>query len=307
MGARQPVRRYTLKMSRFLLILLVFAGGCRSAAASPLDALAAEGKVAAGGEVAIDGTIDGDTLRLADGRELRLAAIGVPLPARQHPEAATSSASDRRAAAVAALAEEARQTLAALTDRREAQIYYEERRNDRYGRIVAHVVVTSGPGAADLWLEAELARRGLARVETTRDTAAAAAPLLAAEAEARVAKRGLWALPEFQVRDAGDLGRWRDSVQVVGGHIAATHKSPGRTWLEFAGARGQALELDIPAAANRLFRAASMDPPALVGTDVRVRGWLRWQNGPIIEVDHPAQIELLGRTNADGAHTRKAR
>ena len=279
-------------MSRLLLIFLVFAGGCRLAAASPLEALAAEGTVAAGGAVVLAGTIDGQTLRLADGHELRLATIGVPMPALARSVAATS-ATDRRSAIVTALAEEARQAIATLTDQRAAQIYYEERRNDRYGRIVAHVIV-----APDLWLEAELVRRGLARVETTRDTAAAAALLLAIESEARAARRGLWARFDFQVRDAGDLGRWRDSFQIVAGRIAATHRSPGRQWLEIAGlelagARGRALELEIPAAANRLFRAANMDPPFLVGADVRVRGWLRWQDGPIIDVDHPAQIELV--------------
>ncbi|MBV8536721.1 MAG: thermonuclease family protein [Alphaproteobacteria bacterium] len=254
----------------FLGFALVSAGADRSAGASPLDTLVAQGVIAAGGAAAIAGTIDGETLRLVDGRELRLAGIGVPLSAP-------------------AVADEARQALAALADQHEAQIYYEERRNDRYGRIVAHLVISP-----DLWLEAELVGRGLARVETTRDTAAAAADLLAIEAAARAARRGLWMLRDYRVRDAGELGRWRDSFQIVAGRIAAGHKSPGRMWLEFAGARGRALELEIPSAANRPFRAAGLDPSSLIGVDVRVRGWLRWQDGPIIEVDHPAQIELIG-------------
>ena len=293
-------------MSRLLLIFLAFAGGCRWAAASPLDALVTQGALVAGGAVAIAGAADGETLRLGDGTELRLAAIGVPMPAVQHSEAAPS-ADERDAAAVAALAEEARQAAASLTDRREVQIYYEERHNDRYGRIVAHVVV-----APDLWLEAELVRRGLARVETTRDTAAAATDLLAIEAKARAANRGLWALRAYRVRDVAGLRSWRDSFQIVAGRIAASHKSPGRQWLEvtgleLAGARGRGLELEIPAAANRLFRAADSDPPHLIGADVRVRGWLRWQDGPIIDVDHPAQIEVIGRSTAGDAGKRGVR
>ncbi len=271
-------------MSRLLLIFLafapVFAGSCRFAAAGPLDALVAQGALAAGGTVTIATTIDGETLRLTDGRELRLAGIGVPR----------------------SFAQEAQRTLADLMDQRQAQIYNEERRNDRYGRIVAHLVV-----ASDLWLEAELVRRGLARVETTRDTAAAAVDLLAIEREARAAGRGLWATPEYRVRDAGELGRWRDSFQIVAGRIAASHKSPGRLWLEFATAHGRGLELEIPATANRLFRAAGMDVSGLVGADVRVRGWLRWQDGPIIAVDHPAQIELVQRADTEDARPRKRR
>jgi len=274
-------------MSRLFLIFLAFApvvaGGCRLAAAGPLETLVAQGALAAGGTVTIAATIDGETLRLADGRELRLAGIGVP---RSTPH----------------FAQEAQQTLADLADRREAQIYYEERRNDRYGRTVAHVAV-----ASDLWLEAELVRRGLARVETTRDTAAAAVVLLAIEREARAAGRGLWARPEYRVRDAGGLGRWRDSFQIVAGRVAASHRSPGRLWLEFASAQGRGLELEIPAEANRLFRAAGMDLSGLVGADVRVRGWLRWQDGPIIAVDHPAQIELVEKAGTEDARPRKRR
>ncbi len=150
----------------------------------------------------------------------------------------------------------------------------------------------------DVWVEDELLRRGLARVHTARDETAGAAELLQSEAEARAARRGLWALPAYQVRSPINLLPWTDSFQIAAGRIVNSHRSPGRLWLEFAGrdfarAREQALELAIPAAANRLFRAAELDPAGLVGRDVRVRGWLRWQNGPIIDVDHPAQIEIL--------------
>lgn len=272
-------------MSRWLLILIPFALVMHAAAAAgPLDGL--EG-LESGGTVDVVAALDGRTLRLADGRELRLAAIEVPAPALPHggPPAAGD---ERESGAVAALADTARAALAELAAERAVAIYYDQRRNDRYGRIVAHVVA---PPA--LWLEAELLRRGLARVQTTRDVAAAAAELLRSEAEARAARRGMWALAVYQVHDAQNLGRWLDSFQVVAGHIAGVHRSPGRLWVEFAGERGQALELAIPSAANRLFRTAGLDLAGLVGADVRVRGWLRWQNGPIIDVDHPAQIEIL--------------
>ncbi len=60
---------------------------------------------------------------------------------------------------------------------------------DRYGRAVGRVRV----GAVDV--NAEMVRRGAAWVyqRYTRDPA-----LLRTEAEARTARRGLWALPEAQ-------------------------------------------------------------------------------------------------------------
>jgi hypothetical protein len=41
-----------------------------------------------------------------------------------------------------------------------------------------------------------------------------------------------------------------------------------------------------------------MDPATLKGRTVRVRGWLKQYNGPMIEVTHPEQMELPGREPA---------
>jgi endonuclease YncB( thermonuclease family) len=288
-------------MSRWLLILLAFALGRHPAAAGPLDAFVARGELIAGGEVEVAAALDGDTLRLSDGRELRLAGVEAPQPDLPRPG---STGGTHDAAAIAAAADAARQALAELAAGRSVTLYYDQRRNDRYGRVVAQVVAP-----ADVWVEAALLRRGLVRVHTARDVAAGAADLLQTEAEARSARRGLWALAAYQVRTPQDLSRWLDSFQIVAGRIAGSHRSPGRLWLEFAGGRGgPALEIAIPSAANRLFRAAKLNPTtALVGADVRVRGWLRWQNGPIIDVDHPAQIEILRQPAAEDSEKRSGR
>ena len=41
------------------------------------------------------------------------------------------------------------------------------------------------------------------------------------------------------------------------------------------------------------FAAAGIDLKALAGKRLRVRGFLAWRNGPMIEASHPEQIELL--------------
>lgn len=280
--------------------MLAFALGRQPAAAAPLDALVAQDALTAGDTVAVAAALDGDTLRLNDGRELRLAGIEAPQP--DLPRADAANGPDDTAA-VAAAADAARQALAELTAGRSVTLYYDQRRNDRYGRMVAQVVAPT-----DVWVEAVLLQRGLARVHTARDVAAGAALLLQTEAAARAARRGLWALAAYQVRTPEDLSRWLDSFQIVTGRIAGQHRSPGRLWLEFAGGRNRpTLEIAIAGAANRLFRAAKLNPATLVGADLRVRGWLRWQNGPIIDVDHPAQIEVLSPAAAEDAGKRRAR
>jgi len=49
--------------------------------------------------------------------------------------------------------------------------------------------------------------------------------------------------------------------------------------------------------------AAGLDPPALAGKRVGVRGWLAWRNGPMIEATQPHHIELVAE--AGGAANEK--
>ena len=42
-----------------------------------------------------------------------------------------------------------------------------------------------------------------------------------------------------------------------------------------------------------VFKAAGIDPKALAGKKLRVRGWVEWRNGPMIHATHAEQIELL--------------
>src|SRR5262249_41833250 len=155
-------------------------------------------------------------------------------------------------------AAEGQKLLADTAVGREVTLYYDQRRNDRYGRVLAQVVAPS-----DLWLQAELVRRGLARVHTTADTAAPAAALLAMEAEARQGRRGLWTQMPYQARRPADLGRWIDSFQIVEGRIGDVRRAANQTWLVFADTRGRPVEIAIPSTARRNFRVADIDPAAL--------------------------------------------
>jgi hypothetical protein len=43
----------------------------------------------------------------------------------------------------------------------------------------------------------------------------------------------------------------------------------------------------------RSLQERGVDFKSLQGVRVRARGWLRWFNGPLIDVTHPEQIEVL--------------
>ena len=69
------------------------------------------------------------------------------------------------------------------------------RLRDKYDRMLAYVFVEGEPGAADVFVNAEVVRAGLARARVWGEPGARWDDVLAAEAEAREAGRGMWAAP----------------------------------------------------------------------------------------------------------------
>jgi micrococcal nuclease len=45
----------------------------------------------------------------------------------------------------------------------------------------------------------------------------------------------------------------------------------------------------------RTFVEAGLDPERLGGATVRIRGWIDRRRGPVIDVSHPEQIEVIER------------
>jgi hypothetical protein len=148
-------------------------------------------------------------------------------------------------------------------------------------------------GAAGAWLQGELLARGLVRVNTTPDSRALAAEMLALEREARAASRGLWAAPAYRIRTPDDVADVTDSFQIVEGVVLASGSGGGRVYLNFGTDHARDFTLALDTAARRLFREAGIDPAALVGHRIRARGWVRWFDGPRIDLTHPEQMEIV--------------
>jgi micrococcal nuclease len=232
--------------------------------------------VAMGAEtVRVAAVQDGDTIGVGDSRIVRLAGIEAPKAAS-------------RCAGSAALAEAATEALAALVAERMVELRAASDRPDRHGRIAAQLWRDDG-----LWAQGEMLRRGLARVRTTATERDLAAEMLALEAEARAARRGLWGNACFAVRDADAVGALLDSYQVVEGSVVTATKVHGDFFLNFGPDWRTDFTIFVPAKAARLFRAAKLDLLGLAARRVRIRGWIFLRNGPMIEATHPEQLEIL--------------
>jgi micrococcal nuclease len=257
-------------------VITVALAGLSALPAAPAEA--ADVPPAAEGPAPVAEVIDGETLRLTDGRILRLAGIMVPTRA---------AGGDNR------YAEAASRAVALLVGDRPVLFAFGARRMDRHGRFMAQVWQVSDDGSAGAWLQGALLADGFARVATTPDNLLMVPEMLRLEDETRRARRGLWGDPGYRVRTPEDAGEALDSFQVVEGRVLAVAIRRRIGYLNFGADYRTDFTLSLDAEALRLMWQANLDPMALQGIRVRARGWLRSFNGPLIEITHPEQIEVL--------------
>jgi micrococcal nuclease len=215
----------------------------------------------------------GDRLQLEDGREVRLAGIRVPREARE------DAGSARRA----------RDALAELAAGRDVRLGIGAAASDRYGRLVAQVERADG-----LWLQGALLERGLAQVQTRPGEARRAAEMLALERAARQARRGLWGDPAFAPRAADRLADAVGSFQIVRGEVVRVAPTEHYVYLNF----GADWRQDFTVRIRRRelvegFARSGLEIEQLAGRVVEVRGYVLDAGGPLIEVSHPEQLEVL--------------
>ncbi len=271
------VRRF-----RILVILLALVPGTWA----PGPWAAAPGTLAAGelepdGEAVVVEVVDGDTVVLdrpiRNTRRVRLVGIQAPkLPL------------GRAGFPTWPLAPESKAALEKMVLGKRVSLAHGGAPRDRHGRLLAHLYDDAGT-----WVQGEMLRAGMARVYTFPDNRALAVDMLALERQARAARRGIWAHPFYAVRTPTNAGRYTDTFQVVEDRVLDAAKVKGRVYLNFGPDWRTDFTVSIKPRVARLFRKAGIDLLDLKGRPLRVRGWLKRWNGPLIEASHPEQIEVL--------------
>lgn len=165
---------------------------------------------------------------------------------------------------------------------------------DRYGRLMAYVYSNDG-----LWMQGELLRRGLARVEPSVDAPAFVPAMLAIERKARAADAGSWGTGAFRIRTPTNVASAAGSFQLVEGRIVDAARHRNQWYLNFGTDWRSDFTVVIPKQALAAFADAGVEPYALNGRTIRVRGWVDLWNGPMIEVQVPEQIEVIDDTPKD--------
>jgi micrococcal nuclease len=236
--------------------------------------------------------LDGETVVLDDGRELRLIGALAPRALDADAEAGTWP--------MEATAAEA---LRSLVLGKSVELRFGAERADRYGRLQAHALLVED--GARRWVQGALLQQGFARADAPAGNRSCAEDLLAAERPAREARRGLWAEAAYQVRSAdnpAELVRFRATFQIVEGTIAGVGVTSGSIYLNFERNWRRGLSVSLRRDDSALLGAYAGNPKSLEGRGVRVRGWIDQRGGaPVIDLSAGGLIDVSETPAAPGS------
>jgi endonuclease YncB( thermonuclease family) len=224
------------------------------------------------GEGRVAAVIDSRTFRLSDGREVRLAGI--------EPVATAATTANRTSA------------LSAIVAGHDVTLRGQDDTPDRYGRQPAFVFVDG----FDIPVQSLLLAQGEALVSFNVTDKDCAASLMTAEAEARAAKRGIWAdrAAIKNTESPGDILAGIGRFTVVEGRLLSVRQAGATTYLNFGRNWTRDFAVTISRRMLGAFEAAGIAPKSLENRRIRVRGWVEARGGPRIEVLRVGQIELVG-------------
>lgn len=235
-------------------------------------AFAAPCQFEAQGDGRVAGIVDARSVRLDDGREVRLSGI----------EATPTTG----------------QALTSLLVGRDVTLRSTDDTPDRYGRQGALVFI----GESDISVQAMLLAQGEALVSAEIADKDCAAALMASEAEARRQKKGNWADPLAikNTESPDDILAGIGRFMVVEGRVLSVRQAGAMTYLNFGrnwthGFAATISKRNLPA-----FETAGIALKSLENRRIRVRGWVEGTTGPRIDVLRVGQVELLGASEPTG-------
>lgn len=216
--------------------------------------------------------IDPTTIAVEGGRIIRLSEILIPTPSQKAHE-------------------QAREWLSETLKGKHIRLYVtrdEKRgRTNRFGFELGHVERTDG-----LWIQASMVNRGLAILYPTATNADMNAALLTYEDQAIERKSGLWE-KELAIHSAESLKEKTKRFGIVEGKIYSAAMKNNIVYLNFSRNWKEDLTGRIKKENRIFFSRSGLNPLALNGKNVRMRGFVEDYNGPMITLTHPAQIQIL--------------
>ena len=234
----------------------------------------------------VSAVLDARTFRLEDGREVRLAGIEIADDAAERSKAA----------------------LAGLIEGRAVILRGPDDTPDRYGRQPAFAVLEG----LDRPVQFDLLTGGEAFASPAVRDRPCSRALLAAEATARAARRGIWAGSAAlkNAKSADDILARRGRFTVIEGTVSSARLAGVTFYVNFGRRWTRDFAVTISRRMMASVEAAGIDLKSLKDKRVLVRGWIEARGGPgrgpRIEVTQAGQIEVTSAAGPENGLTATA-
>ncbi len=183
--------------------------------------------------------------------------------------------------------------LAAMIEGKELKTYLTKNRDLGRTNRMNQSIVQAELKQDHIWIEGEMLASGLARVKTTQSNPELSGAMYEIEDQARKNKKGIWKDNPVLTPDTAD--NHDNSFQIVEGAPKSAAITRNMIYLNYGDDYKTDFTVAIPTTARMGFAKRGIDPLKFAHVTLRVRGWMRTYNGPFMEIDHPEQVEILGR------------
>jgi len=215
--------------------------------------------------------IDGDSVVLSNGKHVRLIGINAPERGRD----GTPSQP---------IAAKARARLAALAESRRVKLVFEQEREDRHGRWLAHLELPDGVRVAQVLL-----REGLVWTMAVSPNLERLSENLEAEKAARTARRGVWGVSAYAATPANRLNNKSTGFRFIEGTVQRRTQKHHVIYFELTP------QVSLLVSKGDWKNYFSGHPSDLVGRKIIARGWLTESRGQLhMRVSHPAMLTSGG-------------
>jgi len=225
----------------------------------------------------IDKLIDPLTILLKDGSIIRLASIDIPQNNNED------------------LAVEALSYLNKLLPEKTEIIIYQTRdaksgRVNRMNHQLSHLVTKD----KNIWIQGSLLSEGLARYYTAPDHDELLQDMQAAEETAIKSKKKLWAEDsQYSLKTAEDLEDQIGEFVVIEDTIQKVANIKNNAFLNFGNDWKTDFTVMLTSDKRRKLSQNGLNPQMLAKQKIRVRGWLREYNGPLIELEDISHLQII--------------
>jgi len=219
---------------------------------------------------------DGDTLKLTDGRKLRLIGINTPERGRD----------GKKNEPFYQAAKNQLQTIIKKNDR-SIKIVFGKEKHDRYKRLLAHIFTLDNEN-----ITAILLKKGLGFAIAIPPNIQLLNCYQKAEGEARKLKRGIWNHPYSEAIEVNLLKKSTRGFHRIAGTVQRVGESRRSFWLNL-NTKSEAkfalriLKKDLP-------YFTQFHPKDLINHQLIARGWIyQSKNEQRMTIRHPASLQIL--------------